>query len=133
MPDDSNVIEQRLGNIEGVLERIVQRLDWMDARFEQIEQRLDRMDARSDQMDARFDRMDSRFDRMERALEERPTKSEVRTYFEALEGKIRLMYDALAGQQAEHARNLAEHQSFVRHLDAHDMRITALERRRPQG
>jgi predicted RNA-binding Zn ribbon-like protein len=55
-------------------------------------------------------------------------KSQLRTVIEALRDDVKRLYDVVIAQDARNTTNNSEHNAFRKQLDAHDIRILALEK-----
>lgn len=86
----------------------------VDDRFAQVDDRFAQVDARFAQVDARFDELKAHLD----------------VKIEAVHEDVKRIYDVLMAQQEHLRRNEREHEAFQKRLDAHDVRILALERKR---
>ena len=79
--------------------------------------------ALSEAIDARFDKVDQRF------VE---TKAQLGVKIEALDDKISLVYDAVLAQQGHTAVTQAAHDALKNRVADHDVRLLALESRKPE-
>ena len=70
-------------------------------------------------MDDQFARVDRRFDEMNAQLGVR---------IEAVDEKVKQVYDAVIAQREEAARNAAEHDRFRARRDNYDIRLAVLEK-----
>ncbi len=81
-----------------------------------------KIDALSKSNDERFAKVDEQFDE---------TRAQVGVKIEAVEAKVTQVYDAVIAMREEAKRNAAEHKTFTKRLNDHDVRILALEKPGP--
>jgi DNA-binding ferritin-like protein len=117
MSDEKSVAE----TLETIAEKISALGKSMDVRFEQVDKRFEQVDKRFEQVDKRFEQVDKRFDEL---------KAELRVEIEAVDARVKLVYEAVVAGNAKNATIEAEHATFNQRLGDHDIRILALERRR---
>jgi glycine cleavage system regulatory protein len=87
-------------------------------------------------IDARFEKTDARFENIEQQLGKidqqfADTKAQLGVKIEAVEAKVDLVYDAVIALQHLAAVNAGDHERFTARLDNHEIRILALEPRKP--
>lgn len=114
--------DERFGNIDRRFDKIDQRFDRVDQRFGDIDQRLARNDRRFARNDERFATIDEQF---------AETRAQLGIKIEAVETKVVQVYDAVIAMREDEKRNAADHKSFAKRLDAHHVRLLALETPRP--
>ncbi len=88
---------------------------------ETLETIAEKISALGRSIDARFAQVDMRFDEL---------KAQLRTEIEAVDARVQLVYEAVTSQQTKGAANDADHATFNRRLDNHDVRLLALERQK---
>ena len=81
-----------------------------------------RFDALSKSTDERFTKIDQQF------IE---TRAQLGVKIEAVDTKVVQVYDEVIAMRGEAKRNAAEHKTFTKCLDKHDIRILALEKPGP--
>ena len=111
------------------LESIAAKIEALGARFDAVDQRFDAADQRFDVADKRAGGFERRFDTLERRLDE--TKSELRTYIEAVDAKVGLVLEKVDDLIKRDMRHTAARVRFDDTLENHELRLTALESRKP--
>jgi len=95
---------------------------------ETLESIAAKIDALSNSMDAQFVKVDARI-RKEIA----EAKAQLGVKIEAVDEKVKLVYDEVIAQRKQHKQNDREHATFEKRLGDHDTRILALEREKTGG
>jgi len=94
----------------------------IESRFGDVDNRFDKIDGRFANVDTRLDKIDGRFDEM---------KAQLRTEIESVRGDVRLVAEGLAAQTVLLQRLDNNHRRLEERVDKHDLRILALEPKRP--
>jgi chromosome segregation ATPase len=123
MSDDKPVPE----TLQSIADKIGALGASMNAQFAQIDKRFAQIDTRFAQIDTRFAQIDTRFAQIDTRFDE--LKAQLRTEIESVRGDVKLVAEALAGQQARNEQNDADHRAFTARLDAYGGRILALEKK----
>ena len=77
---------------------------------------------------AKIDALSKRFATVDQLAE---TRAHLGVKIEAVETKVVQIYDGVIAMRKEAKRNAAEHKTFKKRLDNHDLRILALEKPGP--
>ena len=94
----------------------------MDEQFKRVDERFKRVDEQ-------FQHVDKRFDQAEK---DRATlKSQLEIKIEAVEAELHLVYDEVIGTRSEVRAIRSEHATFTQLFDNHEVRIQALESKKP--
>jgi hypothetical protein len=117
------------------LETIAAKIDALaksnDERFARVDQQL--AETRADlgaTIDQRFGVVDRQFAAVDQQLAE--TRAHLGVKIEAVDTKVVQVYDEVIAMREESKRNAAEHKTFTKRLDDHDVRILALEKPGPR-
>jgi septal ring factor EnvC (AmiA/AmiB activator) len=86
-------------------------------------------DERFGKIDQHFAQVDRQFAQVDRQFDE--TKAQLGVKIEAVDTKVKQVYDEVIAMRAETTRNAKEHEAFTKRLDSHDLRILALEKPGP--
>src|SRR5260221_14759584 len=105
-------------------------LDTIAAKLTALGKTIDERFVQVDQQFAKVGKsMDERFANVDQQLAE--TKAQLGVKIEAVDEKVVRVYDAVIAQQQHTAANEKAHATFTQRLDNHDIRILALEPRKP--
>ena len=77
----------------------------------------------------RFDAVDQRFDAVDQRFDE--VKAQLRTEIESVRGDVRIVAEGVAAQTALLTRMNANHRRLTKRVENHDLRILALEPKKP--
>jgi len=111
--------------IDTLGERVDKLGERVDQRFEQIDRRFEQIDQRFEQVDQRFDQVDTRFEEV---------KAQLKVQIEAVDSTMHLVLERMDEFLKRDVGNSAAHARMDTRIDAHELRITALERgERPAG
>ena len=117
--DDGRMAENP---VPETLETIAAKIDALrksnDDRFDKIDERFAKIDERLEKGDERFAKIDEQF------VE---TRAQLGVKIEAVDTKVGQVYDVLIAMRDEMTRNAAAHETFMKRLHNHDIRILALE------
>ena len=122
-------LETIAAKIDALGRSMAERFGSVDQRFDGVDQRLAGMDKRFVGIDERLTTADGRFRSIDQLLVE--MKAQLGVKIEAVETKVTQVYDEVIAMRAETKRNAAEHTTFTKRLDNHDIRILALEKPGP--
>src|SRR5262245_24096157 len=95
---------------------------------EMIPERLERLETKVDGLGTRIGRLETRIGRVEVQLED--IRETLTKFTDTLGGRLDALTREIAGGRKEFVAKFLDHE---RVLTNHNQRITALERRRPQG
>ena len=102
------------------LETLGEKLDALGGKLDVFGTSVDK---RFEQVDKRFEQVDNRFDEL---------KGELGTRIEAVDAKVDLVLEGFGNLLKKGAANSASHARMDARLDAHDLRLTALEAKRSE-
>lgn len=94
----------------------------VDTRFHQVDKRFEQVDKRFEQVDKRFEQVDRRFDEL---------KSDLGTRIESVDAKVNPVLEGFANLVVKDSANAAAHSRIEGRLEQHELRLKALERKRP--
>jgi archaellum component FlaC len=120
---------ETLDTLGAKVDAMIGRFDGVDKRFDGIDKRFDGVDKRFDGIDKRLDGMDKRFDGIDKGFDE--VKSELGVKIEAVEHQFKLVIERLDDVLKKDVANSVAHVRLDARIDDHDLRILALEGRRP--
>lgn len=80
-------------------------------------------------VESRFGEVDNRFDKIDRRFDE--MKAQLRTEIESVRGDVKLVAEGLAAQTVLLERLDTDHRRLGERVDTHDLRILALEPKKP--
>ena len=125
MSDEKPVPE----TLQTIGEKIASLGKSIDERFVAVDKRFDAVDKRFDAVDKRFDAVDKRFGAVDRRFDE--VKAQLRTEIESVRGDVRIVAERLAAQTTLLTRIDADHLRVAKRVENHDLRILALEPKKP--
>jgi chromosome segregation ATPase len=114
-----DAIDKRFEQIDRRFEQVDTRFEQVDTRFEQIDTRFEQIDTRFEQIDTRFGQVDGRFDEL---------KTQLGVKIEVVDSKVGLLLERMDDFLKRDVGNSAAHARIDMRIDAHELRITALER-----
>ncbi|MGE3510112.1 MAG: hypothetical protein AB7N65_14650 [Vicinamibacterales bacterium] len=129
-------MDAQLAQVDARFAEVDSRFAEVDRRFDAVDQRFDAVDERFDAVDKRFDAVDKRLDAMDQRI---TAESEItRRYFDVVAEDLRSDMRMIAGAVAAISTTLERHTNaaaverttVTSVLDNHEVRLTALERRR---
>ena len=111
--------------IDIVGERVDKLSDRVDKLSDRVDQLGDRVDQLGERVDQRFDQVDTRFEEV---------KAQLKVQIEAVDSTMHLVLERMDEFLKRDVGNSAAHARMDTRIDAHELRITALERgERPAG
>jgi DNA anti-recombination protein RmuC len=114
------------------LETIAARIEALSAKmhqqFAKVDQQFVKVDERFVNVDQQLAKVDQQFTKIDQQFAE--TRAQLGVKIEAVDSRVRLVYDAVLALQGHAETNVADHKRFTERLDKHDVRILALESRR---
>jgi hypothetical protein len=94
-----------------------------------IDEQFKRVDEQFKHVDEQFKHVDERFTEADQDRKE--LKSQLLVRVEAVEAKVDLVYDEVIGTRKEVRAIRSEHATFTQLVDNHEVRIRALESKKP--
>ncbi len=98
----------------------------IDKRFEQVDKRFEQVEKRFEQVDKRFAQVDKRFEQVDLRIDDLKTHLTIK--IEAVDAKVGLALERMDDFLKRDVANSAAHARMDTRIDAHELRITALER-----
>jgi chromosome segregation ATPase len=128
----STSIDARFAQVDGRFAQVDGRFAQVDARFAQVDARFAQIDGRFAQVDASFAKVDDRFAQVDARFDELKdhVKTELRVEIEAVNANVNRVYDAVIAQREKNEANVAEHDTFGKRFENHEVRILAVEHRK---
>ena len=124
----SSLIELKK-SIDEQIKQVDERFNHVDERFNHVDERFNHVDERFNQVDERFTKVDERFTGAEK--DRAALKSQLEIKLEALEAQVHLVYDEVIGTRSDVRAVRSEHATFTQLFDNHEVRISALESKKP--
>jgi len=101
----------------------------IDEQFKRVDEQFKHVDEQFKRVDEQFRRVDERFTEADQDRKE--LKSQLLVRVEAVEAKVDLVYDEVIGTRKEVRAIRSEHATFTQLVDNHEIRIRALESKKP--
>jgi chromosome segregation ATPase len=129
-------VDERFMSVEGRFTQMDERFAQMDERFTDMDEHFTKVDGRLANIDGRLTKIDGRLtthDQQFESIDQRLSdlKTHLGVKIESVEARIDLVYDAVIALQQDTLANATDHERFTARVDNHEIRLLALERRKP--